>query len=64
MDREQKKITEAQKFAKEYLSTKGGKMTEMVKSILVFDGLSEEKAKMLAHELVEAAASLARGNAW
>jgi hypothetical protein len=59
-----KKVTEAQKFARKYLATKGNKTTKLLTGILVFDGLSEKKARMLARELVEASASLARGNAW
>lgn len=58
------KVTEEQKFARKYLEEKGNKMTSVLESILAFEGLSEEKAAMLAREIVEAAASLARGNAW
>ena len=57
-------VTDAQKFARKYLQAKGKKMNAVLKSILVFEGLSDRKAAILAKELVEAAASLARGNAW
>lgn len=57
-------ITDAQKLARKYLQEKGDKMNAVIESILVFEGLDEKKAKILAREIVEASASMARGNAW
>lgn len=66
MDEKRKKVevTEAQKLARKYLEKKGEHMSAALKGILLFDGLSDKKAELLAKEIVSAAASLARGNAW
>jgi len=66
VDEKRKKVevTEAQKLARKYLEKKGKQMNAALKGILLFDGLSDEEAELLAKEIVTAAASLARGNAW